>query len=545
MYSAFSTAGSALIDYPQIAKDWYQPAEDKIIARAENQHKLAKGKAKNVILFVGDGMGVSTITAARIFAGQQRGMTGEEYELSFDKFPYTGMARTYNTNMQTPDSAGTMTALITGVKTKGGVLSINDNVIRQDCATEAGNELLSAIEIAEIAGKATGIVTTTRITHATPAATYSSSVERNWESDSDMPAEAIALGCEDIASQLIHFTPRLKKYLHAQAYAEQLKSKALASINGPDIVLGGGLRAFLPEGQHQLGDWQVKGKRKDNRNLLNEWQQANPEGSLVHDAKALKAAIQQKKPKVLGLFSASHMAYDADRRAIAEQGDGHAGKEPSLAEMTVAAIEHLKRDKHGFVLMVEAGRIDHAHHANNAFNALSDTVALSDAVKAALEHTNAKETLIVVTADHSHVFTMAGYPQRGNPILGKVISPDVHGKKQSDYALDADGKPYTTLGYMNGRGYADLKGSTDADARYNEAINAGRKNLTEIDTQHPGYHQESLVPLDAETHGGEDVAIFARGPGAYLFSGSHEQNVIFHAINYAGQLVAAAEKKLF
>nr|WP_246434607.1 alkaline phosphatase [Teredinibacter haidensis] len=533
-----------LDQYPDSAQLWYQPAADKVAARAADHENLGRAKAKNIILFVGDGMGVSTITAARIFAGQQKGLQGEEYELSFDRFPYTGLSRTYNTNMQTPDSAGTMTALVTGVKSKAGVLSVNDKTLRQNCASQKGNELLSALALAEIAGKSTGIVSTARVTHATPAATYAHSVERNWENDSEMPAEASAQGCEDIASQLIGFDLRLNQYVSAHAQNRKIKKGTLKSIDGPDVVLGGGLRNFLPGDKTvSFGDVQVKGKRKDGRNLIAEWQQKYPNGKFVSSSAGLKQAVAARPEKLFGLFSESHMAYDARRKQMSEDSAVQA-KQPSLVEMTEAAIEMLAQNNKGFFLMVEAGRIDHAHHAGNAFNALSDTVALSDAVAAAVRKTSKQDTLIIVTADHSHVFTIAGYPQRGNPILGKVISPDDSGLPQTKFSLDANGNPYTTLGYMNGRGMAFNPGNADADKRYNQPINTGRQNILSIATEDMGYHQEALVGMGSETHGGEDVAIYGVGPGAYLLSGSHEQNVIFHVMNYAGALVSGAEQAL-
>ncbi|SMF21186.1 alkaline phosphatase [Alteromonadaceae bacterium Bs31] len=536
-------AGSDLLIYPQAANDWFAPAAKKIQLRAESEGQRGIAKAKNIILFVGDGMGVSTVTAARIFAGQQKGLAGEEFELSFDKFPYSGLARTYNTNAQTPDSAGTMTALVTGVKTKAGVLSINDNVIRGDCASQKGNELLSAIELAEFAGMSTGIVSTARITHATPAATYASAADRGWESDKDMDSEAKAAGCEDIASQLVYFPERMRESLIAQSFASKIDKKRLARIDGLDVILGGGLRAFLPEGEHSLGAWKTNGRRLDQQNLLETWVHRNKDGLAVHSSVELKRALAKHPDKILGLFSESHMAYEAERKSASTES--LQSSEPSLAEMTAAAIGTLSKNKKGYFLMVEAGRIDHAHHINNAFNALSDTLAFSEAVALAVEKTNKRDTLIIVTADHSHVFTMAGYPQRGNPILGKVIGPHPGGKKNTEFTLDAQGKPYTTLGYMNGRGQAFLEDNTDPDQRYQQAINAGRQSLKNIDTENSGYHQESLVALESETHGGEDVAIYARGPGAYLISGSHEQNVIFHAMNYAANLLGRAEANLF
>jgi len=126
-----------------------------------------------------------------------------------------------------------------------------------------------------------------------------------------------------------------------------------------------------------------------------------------------------------------------------------------------------------------------------------------------------KDTLIVVTADHSHTLTLAGYPTRGNPILGLVRGNDERGDPSGKPMLDANGRPYTTLGYANGPGY---KGS------------AGRPDLSQVDTGNAKYLQESTVPLDAETHGGEDVPLYAGGPGAQLFHGVQEQSYIYHAI---------------
>ena len=182
---------------------WFKAAA----SRVSNQEApvLTRGAAKNVILFVGDGMGISTVTAARILEGQLKGKLGEEHNLSFDLFPFSGLAKTYNTDAQTPDSAGTMTAIISGVKTDAGVIGVNENIERGDCTTVTGNELVTALELAEIAGKSTGILSNARITHATPAATYAKSAERNWEDISDMPAAAVNAGCEDIASQLVNF----------------------------------------------------------------------------------------------------------------------------------------------------------------------------------------------------------------------------------------------------------------------------------------------------------------------------------------------------
>ncbi len=151
----------------QLSSEWYTEAEAKVDAAAERKVVNPAGAAKNVILFVGDGMGISTVTAARILAGQMQGLDGEEYQLSFERMPFTGLVKTYNTNQQTPDSAGTMTAMMSGVKTKAGVLGVSEEVVRADCASSQGKELVTALELAEDMGKSTGIISTARITHAT------------------------------------------------------------------------------------------------------------------------------------------------------------------------------------------------------------------------------------------------------------------------------------------------------------------------------------------------------------------------------------------
>ena len=223
--------------------------------------------------------------------------------------------------------------------------------------------------------------------------------------------------------------------------------------------------------------------------------------------------------RLIGLFERSHMEFEHDRAA-------DTGKEPSLAEMTDKAIDVLQKNKKGFFLMVEAGRIDHAHHAGNAYRALSDTVALSDAVKKALEKVDLSDTLIIVTADHSHTMTMAGYPARGNPVLGKVVNPG-----ETAFALAEDGKPYTTISYANGKGYHV---GAPGETVYSLPTAAGRvADMTNVDTTNPDFHQEALVPSGSETHAAEDVQIFAGGPKAHLFHGVQEQSYIFHVMKDA------------
>lgn len=507
-------AGAEVVPEHQLNNAWWLAGKQSVDSKVPSRGRKF---AKNVILFVGDGMGVTTVTAARILEGQLNGMLGEENELSVDAFPYTGLSKTYNVDAQTPDSAGTMTAMMSGVKTDVGVIGVDEDIVRGDCSTVTGNELVTGLELAEIAGKATGVVSTARITHATPAATYAKSADRNWEDNSDMPQEAVDAGCSDIADQLINFEQNL-----------QARYPSANKINGLEVVMGGGRRHFLPKDEAFNVEKDpaagAEGDRTDGRDLTAEWQATYPDGALVFDQSGFNALDTEATSHVLALFNESHMQYEQDRH-------NDILGEPSLTEMTEASIEILDNDPNGYFLVVESGRIDHSHHAGNAQGALNDTIEFAKAIQAAVETANMEETLIVVTADHGHVFTIAGYPKRGNPILGKVVPVG-----SDEPALAADDLPYTTLGYTNGRGMRDLGGETDPDTTYGIEIAAGRTDLSLVDTEATGYHQEALVPTSSETHSGEDVVIYGAGPGAYAIGGTNEQNVIFHAINQAARL---------
>jgi len=492
------------IDVPSATRDqetaawWFRAG-----AAAAADHGAMAGRAKNVIIFLGDGMSLTTVAAARILDGQRKGGSGEENRLAWEYFPGTALSKTYNVDAQTPDSAGTMSAIATGVKTRAGVLSVGPGPMRGDCAGARAAPMLTLMELAKAAGMATGVVTTTRITHATPAATYSHSADRNWENDTQVPETARAQGCIDIARQLVD----------------------LPDAVAPDVVFGGGRMHFMTVEQRDPEEDDKVGLRLDGRDLIADWKAKHPGGAYVWNREQLAAA--RGKAPILGLFEYDHLHFEYDRKD--DPG------EPSLAELTSAAIARLQTGKAGFVLLVEGGRIDHAHHYGNAYRALTDTIAMSEAVQAAVDATSADDTTILVTADHSHTLTFAGYPLRGNPILGKVRGSSGE-DEGGDLVVDGTGLPYTTLGYANGPGYAGASASQPAGPKtfFHQGSgfqrSDGRPDLSDVDTTDPNYMQESVVPLGNETHGGEDVGVWARGPGANAVRGSIEQNVIFHLL---------------
>ena len=481
---------------------WYADGQTRL--QQQLKHIPNNKAAKNVILFIGDGLSVATVTAARIREGQLRGESGEENFLSFETFPYSGFSKTYNTDSQTPDSAGTATAMLSGVKTKIGVVGLNDKVISGDCASEKNSFVPTILEQAEDAGFKTGVISTARITHATPAATYAHAASRGWESEAPE-------GCTDIATQLVNFK-------HG---------------DGIEVVLGGGRRDFYPVTEADPEYTDKKGRRNDGRNLIKEWKNKNPKGKYVWDDSQFNA-INNLDGNILGLFEPSHMRYEADR------SEDKAG-EPSIAELTALAIKRLKNDKAGFFLMVEGGRIDHAHHGANAYRALHDAIAFADAVKKADDMTNDEDTLIIVTADHGHVMEFAGYPSRGNPILGKAAYVNDQGERV--LMKDASGKPYTTLAYLNGPGHvagsnqqkAGVKTYPHGPRSYKDS-EVTRPDLTEVNTEDKNYLQEAAFPASSETHSGTDVPVYAKGPAAHLLTGVYEQNYIYHVMQHALRL---------
>jgi alkaline phosphatase len=471
---------------PAMVDEYWQIGRDQLAMRLKEAPK--PGRARNVILFVGDGMGISTITAARIFEKQRRtreagfAETGEENSLSFESMPHVALVKTYNTNAQVPDSAGTATALNTGIKTRIRVIGM-----RQDQGAEAcGDPKQFPRTIAEIAkdrGMAVGVVTTTRITHATPAAVYAHVPNRNWEArDAAWPAIDRANKCSDIASQMVAFAPG----------------------GGLDVMLGGGRARFIAS--------EAGGARDDGRDLIGEWKNRFPAGHYVTDAGGLAALDARATGPVLGLFGDDHMSFNVDRDPK---------EEPSLAEMATFAVRRLQAAGKGYYLMVEGGRIDHAHHATNPYRALDETVEFSRAV-AAVRRIAGPDTLILVTADHSHVFTIAGYPERGNDILGYIRQvpggESRSGTSPEGWALDDHGEPMTTLGYQNGP----------------FAGKVGEQVLSrQLPPNDKNYLAAKLHGLDSETHSGEDVALFATGPGSALAGGVLEQNTIFHIMAQA------------
>ncbi|XP_049872225.1 alkaline phosphatase-like isoform X1 [Pectinophora gossypiella] len=478
---------------------WYTQAQETLQKRL--QYASDKNPvAKNVILVVGDGMSLTTATAARILRGQRRGQTGEDTDLAWDTFPAVALAKTYNVDAQTGESSACATALLCGVKARYETLGLDAGGRFNNCASAINSKVSSLVDWAHEAGKSTGIVTTARVTHATPAALYAHAPSRYWEDDSRVPP-TVRKDCKDIAMQLVENEPG-------------------KNIN---VIMGGGRRHFLstvtPDPEHP----NRQGRRLDGRNLAEDWAREKKRRRLraqyIHTRQQLAKLDPRTVDYLLGLFEYSHMDFNAERGAVTDADEeSTAGvtvkaDDPSLADMTRAALSILLKNDKGFFLLIEGGRIDHAHHYNNPYRALDETLELETALLAALERVNPAETLIVVTADHGHVMTFGGQATpRGHPVLGAdtVVS-------------DIDGLRYTTLLYGTGPGHAEPRAIP---------LNATASAPVVVDAVHA-----AAVPRQWATHGAEDVPIYALGPMAtILFTGVLEQSYIPHAIAYAACL---------
>ncbi|MES2015117.1 MAG: alkaline phosphatase [Pseudomonadota bacterium] len=444
----------------------------------------ASGEAKNIIFFLGDGMGPTTVTASRIYK------YGEDGSLQMDKLERTARIKTYSNDAQTTDSAPSMAAYMTGVKMNNEVISMsadtvaiaptkdgNGNLGINNCAaTGNGTAAQTILELAKSKGKAVGSITTTELTHATPAATFSHICNRNAQFA--------------IAAQVV---PAGAGY-----------NAALG--DGVDVLMGGGRNHFTP-----FDSVTNKAGRADGRNLLAE---LAAKGYTVAATKADMLAAPTNK-KFIGLYSSkSHLEYELDRSATPPLGEG--ATQPSLAEMTTKAMDILGQNAGGYFLMVEGGRIDHALHGTNAKRALADTIAFDDAIKAALDKArltdpNLTNTLIVVTADHDHTLAFNGYGKRGNPILDITRN-----YKDNQPLKDADGNSYTTLVFGNGPNRPAL-----------------RANLDSSTVLADNYLQETGVRLASETHGGGDVKLLATGAGAKVFKGTLDNTKVFSLLKSA------------
>jgi alkaline phosphatase len=420
-------------------------------APAAAQQRPAPDRPQNVILIIPDGYGPASATMARDYLRYRNGPT----RLALDSV-LVGSVRTFAADNRITDSAAGATAYAANTKTYNGAIAVDTD--QQPVAT--------LLEAAERRGMATGIVATSRITHATPAAFSSHVVDRGMENE--------------IAAQQI--------------------------TKDIEVILGGGRRHFLPAADG--------GDRRDGRNLVTEAKRDGYQYVANRDQFDAIAA-----PPVLGLFSSSHMDYEVDRDPAAQ---------PSFAEMTAKAIELLQDDEDGYFLMVEASRIDHAGHNNDAAAHLHDILAYNEGAQVALEAARADgNTLVVSVSDH----------ETGGMSLGRddvyAWDPAVLDRVQASHGTILDAALATvpvdgdTIQVIRPNVIRELTGidalTSDEVARLRTHVDdpgALNRTLTGV------VSQRARVGWTTGGHTAIDVNLYAYGPGANRFAGHHDNTFV-------------------
>ncbi len=345
------------------------------------------------------------------------------------------------------ESAAAATELYSGFKTNLGIVGYNGSAIRDD--VDSVRDLLrmeTILDWAQEEGMATGAVTNTRPTHATIAALYGSVVNRKWECDSKAPD-----GVKDLARQLVEDAP-----------GKNLR-----------VVLGGGRGAFGNlEPEDVVNQWACQ--RKDGRNLVQEWLSKAEKSAYVKNKEEFLAVDANETDRLLGLFAANSFSFVSEHLKNSSQ--------PSLPEMAAKAVQVLSKGDKGFFLLIESGLIDSAHHMNWATKALEETLEFDETVSKVVDMIDTKETLVILTSDHSHALSISGTTSTG---------PEGDIRGLSEPSTETHGHRIPVLTYANGPG------------KMNES---NSRNMTDSQFRHP-----SLTELWTSAHSGEDVPIYATG----------------------------------
>lgn len=412
---------------------------------------------QNVILLIPDGFGPASSTMARDYLRWKHGTT----TLALDTLE-RGSVRTFAADSRVTDSAAGATAYSTGTKTYNGAIAVD--TLEQPVAT--------ILEAAEADGMATGLVATSRLTHATPA-TFAAHVPDRWMEN-------------EIAAQEI--------------------------LQGIDVLLGGGRRHFVPQS--------VDGSdRNDDRNLMDE--AADDGYQVVQNRSGL---MQVTEGPVLGLFSMSHMDYEIDRNP---------DEQPSLAEMTRKTLDLVSQDEDGYVVMIEGSRIDHAGHSNDAAAHLHDILAFEEATQVALEQAQQDEnTLVVVVSDHETGGMSLGRDIGSDGIY--AWEPDVLDQVTASHGvvLDSVGRAWEAQSIEPAQDRAEAVDAMEPVLAHFTGIGA-LKPKEHVLLQESVHNmralnfalsevigRRALVGWTTRGHTAVDVKLHAYGPGANRFTGN-------------------------
>jgi alkaline phosphatase len=413
------------------------------VANASPGRRSPRGVAKNVIFMVSDGMSIGAFQLAHRYRELIHGTECAWSTLLRDPDVRVGLAATRSANSEVTDSAAASSAWSIGRRVDSGALNVTPDGARHEPVSRRIRRT----------GRAIGLVTTTRLTHATPAGLATISPDRHAE--------------HGIANQLI---------------AEDI-----------DVMLGGGGQFLTREKLAALDDAAIVRTRDELR---------------AHHAVLANGRTDAGKPRLVGVFSDDHMAYELDRRRTSQ---------PSLAEMSRVAIDRLAGSKaDGFVLQIEGGRVDHAAHACDAAALIHDQLAFDDAVATVLDWTARRDdTLVVVTTDHGNAspsLTLYG-PSRFEHLANATASFETLFPRLGDEDVPAAG-PRDLVREHTGVELNDDEIAIFDAARSGETVNAFKAMRAPHHVLGALLANHTGVSFVSGNHTAEDVLITAVGPGA-------------------------------
>jgi len=459
----------------QMGKEYWRNRNKENLAKHKADINPYVGYARNIILFIGDGMNIDSVTGGRIEAGRKvaylnKTGCGEEHVQFIESFPITGLSKTYAVDSQTPDSASTATAIFTGIKSpyltvglKGFDKARQISLVvdtTQDADKIDDLSIVRQLKKGRETGFKVGLVTNTRFNHATPASAYAAVNSRQaYGKITEQFNDAVHESIIDVS------------FSGGRKYKSSINQRMRTSS------------VYFPDTKKEM-------KKIPKDYLKGE----NRLGGNKH---------------VVGLFTRSYMNY----------ADARLPEEPSLPEMATKALELLQNghDGSGFFLLVEGGNIDKAHHQNWGLRSIREMAEFDQTIEAVfnqLSEQEKKETLIIVTADHGHTFSFGGKDVKRNADLCKEKSK------------------ISPAGYYAG---PNEGGRDDSDGDEEEGDAAGTITDDTSPSSSPDFFARlrSKNEMKQAAHSGEDVPIYARGPMAHMLSGVHEESYIGQVMKYA------------